>query len=253
MSKDKVRITSKVTTFTDVSKSLQDIEKILNGLIDTNTSEAEKELLETEGSTGDIQVTQNADKSYSFEVKTEEGWKTPVIGDSAIKFKDKPASISKQQVKSIDEIEVDDALTGDSQANLTTFDEKANKFILPRPDYDSGWIRITVAGSNITTSPITHTHSLGVLPSMFQIYLAPGQGSGSDGDTVDSSEITWITPADNSTGSGHNYGTVSKLTATQVFLATGDINILLSSDFSATNGYAGGYYTDGSVRILLWK
>ena len=152
MSKDKVRISPKINTFADVTKSLQDIEKIVNKLIDSSSSEAEKELLETEGETGDIQITQNTDKSYSFEVRTEEGWKTPVIGNSAIKFKDKPSSISKNQEKSIDEIEVEDISTGDSQANLTTFDEKTNKFILPRPDYDSGW----VAANQDTTVIITH-------------------------------------------------------------------------------------------------
>jgi len=142
MSKDKIRISPKINTFADVTKSLQDIEKIVNKLIDSSSSEAEKELLETEGETGDIQITQNTDKSYSFEVRTEEGWKTPVIGNSAIKFKDKPSSISKNQEKSIDEIEAEDISTGDSQANLTTFDEKTNKFIMPRPDYDSDWFEI---------------------------------------------------------------------------------------------------------------
>ena len=232
---------------------MQEIQKYLNNLDKSVRSKAEVDITDKDGKTGDIQTTRAADGTYTFEVRTNEGWKTPTIGDSPIKFTDKPSSYSQQIVKSIDEIEADDTTTGDTKAKKNIFDEKADKFILPRPDYDSGWIRITVAGSNITTSPITHTHSLGVLPSMFQIYLAPGQGSGSDGDTVDSSEITWITPADNSTGGGHNYGTVSKLTATQVFLATGDVNILLSSDFSATNGYADGDYTDGSVRILLWK
>ena len=123
---DKIRILSKITSFTDVTKSLQEIEKVLNNLVETIKTPAEKELKETEGSTGDIQITQNKDKSYTFEVKTREGWKTPVIGNSAVKFADNPATLSKKQNKSIDEIEADDTSTGGKDAEKTIFDEKAD-------------------------------------------------------------------------------------------------------------------------------
>jgi len=245
MSKDKVRITSKVTTFTDVSKSLQDIEKILNSLIDTNTSEAEKELLETEGSTGDIQVTQNTDKSYSFEVKTEDGWKTPVIGDSAIKFKDKPASISKQQVKSIDEIEVDDASTGDSQANLTTFDEKANKFILARPDYDSGWVDIDSNPSGGGTL----THNLGVYPRLATAWFAP------DAD-YNSGDPTQLFLLNLDVGMRHqdSWTGVSTLwtkTTMQYWLHTKIYTTYGVYNDPMANGWD--KFEDGYMRVFLWK
>ena len=132
---EKVRILSNITTFADVQKSLQEIEKVLNTLKVSVSTEAETEVTDAEGKTGDIQITQNTDKSYTFEIRTEEGWKTPVIGDSAIKFKNKPSANSKDQKKSIDEIEIDDTLTSAKVAEKTIFDEKADKFILARPDY----------------------------------------------------------------------------------------------------------------------
>ena len=147
---DKIRIISNIASFADVTKSLQEVEKALNGIVDSIKTPAEKELKETEGSTGDIQITQNADKSYTFEIRTEEGWKTPVIGNNAIKFKNKPAESAKNQDKSIDEIEVDDTSTGDSTAKKTIYDEKADKFVIARPDYDSGWVQDAAADAAIT-------------------------------------------------------------------------------------------------------
>lgn len=227
MSKDKIRISPKINTFADVTKSLQDIEKIVNKLIDSSSSEAEKELLETEGETGDIQITQNTDKSYSFEVRTEEGWKTPVIGNSAIKFKDKPSSISKNQEKSIDEIEAEDISTGDSQANLTTFDEKANKFILARPDYDSGWV-------DMTNTDTTGTHDLGSVP-----ILGIWQISNDSGTTVQFERI-------------HDDNDNSVLNVTSSawgIYGNGDYGYWANggSSFTAIN------YTGFKARVLLWK
>lgn len=165
---DKIRILSKITSFTDVTKSFQEIEKVLNNIVDTIKTPAEKELKETEGSTGDIQITQNKDKSYTFEVRTKEGWKTPVIGNSAIKFTDKPSSLSKKQNKSIDEIEADDTSTGGKDAEKTIFDEKANKFILPRADYESDWLD----ADKDTTVSIVHNLGLTKEPNLVQLYAS---------------------------------------------------------------------------------
>ena len=149
MPAEKLKINTKITSIEDAAKALQNVEKSFNKLVDKINSPAEKELKETEGDTGDIQVTQNKDKSYTFEVKTDMGWKTPVVGETVIKFKDKIATFSKEVKKSIDEIETDDTNTGDTKAKKTIYDEKADKFVLPRADYDSGW---TADG----TSALTH-------------------------------------------------------------------------------------------------
>tara|TARA_R110002020_G_scaffold82163_3_gene203414 strand:+ start:5066 stop:5791 length:726 start_codon:yes stop_codon:yes gene_type:complete len=237
------RISSNITTFADVTKSLQEIEKVLNELKASVSTEAEGEVTDAEGKTGDIRITQNKDKSYTFEIRTEEGWKTPVIGDSAIKFKNKPSSDSKEQKKSIDEIEADDTLTSAKVAEKTIYDEKADKFIMPRADYDSGWVtwdfsEYTVGADN----PLTLTHDLGVFPSDVKVFFAPGQAT---------NNVTWITPMPSYLDSGWNHGLIYKITTTQILLLNGDVQTLVSSDFASTS--TGAVYQDGSVKVLMWK
>ena len=143
MSSDlKINTKTKIGNFVDVQRSLQELQKNFNILVEKVASPAEKEIGESEGITGDIQISRNKDDSYTFEVRTEDGWKTPVMGDSLIKFKGKPKTFSKSQDKSIDEISADDTTTGNSKANKTIYDEKNSKFVLPRPDYDSGWFDV---------------------------------------------------------------------------------------------------------------
>lgn len=143
-----IKLQTKISSFQDVQKSLQEIEKRLNELLLSVNEKSETEVSDKDGKTGDIQVTQNVDKSYNFEVRTQDGWKTPVLGESAIKFTDKPSSFSQKIDKSIDDIESDDTSTGSTKATKTIFDEKNNKFSvahltgIPRPDYDSGWMDI---------------------------------------------------------------------------------------------------------------
>ena len=223
---DKIRILSKITSFTDVTKSFQEIEKVLNNIVDTIKTPAEKELKETEGSTGDIQITQNKDKSYTFEVRTKEGWKTPVIGNSAIKFTDKPAALSKKQNKSIDEIEADDISTGGKDAEKTIFDEKANKFILPRPDYDSGWV-------NVADTQTTGTHNIGSIPVHNQIWWSDDNGvtthtlysSNTNSFSLELTSTEWQITGDTTYGSACLSGTT--LTAVD--------------------------YTGWKLKVLLWK
>ena len=64
---DKIRILSRITSFNDVTKSLQEVEKALNNVIDIINKPAKKEYEEKEGRVGDTQITQNDDKSFTFE------------------------------------------------------------------------------------------------------------------------------------------------------------------------------------------
>jgi hypothetical protein len=97
-SREKVRVAPKIEDFPSVQRAFQDIEKVINGLIDSVNTKAEGEITtDKDGQTGDIKITQNADKTYTFEVRTDDGWKTPVMGDSAIKFKNKPAAFAKNK------------------------------------------------------------------------------------------------------------------------------------------------------------
>ena len=148
-----VNTKTKINTLEDAQRSLQELQKNFNLLVESVVSPAEKELKETEGQTGDIQISRNKDKTYTFEVRTEDGWKTPVLGDSVIHFKEKPKTFAKEQDKSLTEIKADDSSTGDTGANNTIYDEKNKKFVMPQPDYDSGWFAGPAQG---TTDTIPH-------------------------------------------------------------------------------------------------
>jgi len=166
----KVNTKTKISNFVDAQRAIQELQKNFNSLVEKALSPAEKEIGETEGSTGDIQITQNKDKTYTFEIRTESGWKTPVIGDSLIKFKDKPKSISQDKKEAIEDIEANDTTTGDSKANKTIYDEKNDKFVMPRADYDSGWV-------DLTDTDTVGTHNLGVIPSIALTYWTNDSGT----------------------------------------------------------------------------
>ena len=161
MSKNrKLKLFTNITSFSELNKELQEIEKRLNELGESTASLPE-EPKEEEGKIGDIRISPNVDKSYTFLVKTEDGWKTPVSdGGASIKFTDVPnIKNSLNEKKSIDEIESEDANTEETNAKKTIYDKKADKFVLPRPDYDSGWLEdanddavITVEHSLETTT-----------------------------------------------------------------------------------------------------
>ena len=72
---DKVKIVTKITSFDDVQKSLQEVENKINSLIKSVNDVSEKETSETEGKSGDINITRNANGTYSLECCTNKGWK----------------------------------------------------------------------------------------------------------------------------------------------------------------------------------
>ena len=125
-----VNTKTKINTLEDAQRSLQELQKNFNLLVERVVRPAEKELKETE-----------------------DGWKTPVLGDSVIHFKEKPKTFAKEQDKSLTEIKADDSSTGDTGANNTIYDEKNKKFVMPQPDYDSGWFAGPAQG---TTDTIPH-------------------------------------------------------------------------------------------------
>ena len=240
------KITTKITSFADVQKSLQEIEKVLNELTGSVNSSAETEVSDKDGKTGDIKTQRNADGTYSFEVKTDEGWKVPALGDSLIKFKDKLNTIRQTTPKSIEELDESDASTGDSTANLTTFDEKNNKFILPRADFDSGWqtwTRTSHDGSDNT--PLKIEHGLEVLPTMIIGYFAPGQSADA---------VTFFTPIKNDRGDGYHNGVGLFVDNTRVYFYGGISNSLVAIPTpSATSNCNTQVFSDGCVRVLVWK
>lgn len=230
------KITTKITSFADVQKSLQEIEKVLNELTSSVNSSAETEVSDKDGKTGDIKTQRNADGTYSFEVKTDEGWKVPALGNSLIKFKDKLNTIRQTTPKSIEELDESDASTGDSTANLTTFDEKNNKFILPRPDYDSGWL-----GAISTNSTVSFSHNLNLtdVPKLLFYWVS---GTSTGGYPVYGPFYTT-----------HNSGFVLTLTDSNTIKIEIDDNAIAGEGGSAAGNPDGAELTSAYVRFFIWK
>ena len=179
---ESAKILTNVNNFNDVQKSLQELEKKINELLNSVNSSAESEVSDKDGKTGDTKITRNADASYTFEIRTEEGWKTPAMGQSLITFKDKPAQASKHKKESISDLETDDTTKGTSNAAKNIFDESTGEFSikhltenqtggLMKPDYDSGWIDVDANGT--TGSGGTLTHNLGEYPQLVQAWFVP--------------------------------------------------------------------------------
>tara|TARA_R110002020_G_scaffold154920_4_gene335625 strand:+ start:253 stop:831 length:579 start_codon:yes stop_codon:yes gene_type:complete len=79
---DKVKIVTKVQSFEDVQKSLQNIENQFNKLLLAVNKKAESKQEETKGSSGDIQsvaLGTDAGRDYSLEIKTNKGWQNPIL------------------------------------------------------------------------------------------------------------------------------------------------------------------------------
>ena len=73
---DKLKLETKLEDLTTVKKAISQIETSVNNLINKVNIPAESSTSETDGETGDTRVTLNPDKSYNFEIKTVDGWRS---------------------------------------------------------------------------------------------------------------------------------------------------------------------------------
>ena len=81
------KINTKILSFGDVQKSLQEIEKELNFLSKSVNSPAETNIEDSQGKTGDVKIIKNPDKTYTFKVRSAEGWQSPIFDhDSMTNF-----------------------------------------------------------------------------------------------------------------------------------------------------------------------
>ena len=108
-----LKIEKNLNTFEALNKQLQRLEVFINELSQSVNPVAEKTSDTTKGKTGDIQITRDGDKDYTFQIRTEEGWMLPTLGGKMIKFTDKPKEVSRP--------------------------DAVDKSSLPKADYDSGW------------------------------------------------------------------------------------------------------------------
>lgn len=139
-----IKLPSKIQTFEEVQKAFQELEKKFNQLTEAINQKAESESVEGEGKSGDLKMIQNANKSFSLEGCTDEGWKRLYAGDSEDKieafFQDKKANMSKPSTKKWDS--------------------------MPRPDYDSGWFDIRTDRQYVTGA------TTGVVPDDSYVYIS---------------------------------------------------------------------------------
>ena len=250
MEKDKVKIQTKTMNFTDVEKALKDIEVKFNDLNERINSKAETEVSERTGQTGDIKSVQNADKSYSIEIKTEDGWKKGHVKGMDLLFEDKPKDDVTKLKKSIDEIETDDTSTGASNAEKTIFDEKDGKFKvnhltgIPRPDYDSGWVALTHNSSVV----LTHNLELTEHPRLTQHYKSTSATPVLGTHNIYDGAYTW----DNS-GCMIVFTGANTIKVWSDNSAMGGSGNAFSHDSAPTEDGSRKITTSGHIRVMLWK
>ena len=247
-------IDTKVTDFVTVQRSLEQIKAALEKLNSKQIGDGLTDELETEGVPGSIRIIKGKTNESYFEVKTAEGWRKPVVGDTLVKFKTIESNDKEPSPKSIEELEAEDAGDGGSKANNTIYDEKGGKFVIARPDFDSGWLRFLRNDAYVSADPpMQIVHNLETFPTLVKIYFAPSQGSGSLGAAVDESAITWFTDADTDMGAGYNHGMGTYVSKTEIRIHAADNETLVSSNFTISASDHRTAYRDGSVRVLLWK
>ena len=147
---DKTSINTNVKEFSDVQRALETVKSELDKLKEKSEVIPEEVEDETAGQVGSIRIIKNSDTESLFEIKDDEGWKKPMMGESQITLKKLTSNIKVVEKKSIDEIETEDTNTNSEIAKKTLYDEKAGKFVLPRADYDSGWVEDAGADAAIT-------------------------------------------------------------------------------------------------------
>ena len=145
---EKASINTNVKDFNGTQRALDNLKKEVNTLKDKLTLSTTS-TSESEGEECNIRIINKNSNESLFEIRDKEGWRKPYIGESQVTLRSSESNVKFQKAKSIDEIEAEDSSTDSNKAFKTIYDEKAEKFILPRPDYDSGW-------TADATSALTH-------------------------------------------------------------------------------------------------
>ena len=146
-------ISTKVSDTSSIQRALDELKKELNAVkekLDTSLIQDESE---AEGDVGSFRIIDKENDESILEIKTKDGWKKLMVGQTVVQLKKLTSKMNVPQKKSIDEIEAEDDNTADTKAKETIFDEKVSKFILPRADYDSGW---TINASDNAATTLEH-------------------------------------------------------------------------------------------------
>ena len=86
----KISIAGNIQDFATLNRELVTLVNTINEALEKLTQPGEYDTSTgSEGDSGDIKVTTNTDKSYSFAIRTLDGWKYPEIDSGNLVFKDK--------------------------------------------------------------------------------------------------------------------------------------------------------------------
>ena len=176
---EKTAINTSVKDFNDVQRALEAVKTELD-LVKDKLNPVSEDEEDASGIPGEIRIVKNTGEESLLEIKTKDGWKKPMIGESRIILKNLTSNTRMPEKKSIDELEIEDSNTDSEIAKKTIYDEKADEFSvkhltaaqtggLPRPDYDSGWTE-DASGEG---SPVELAHNLDTVEfSMIDIQIS---------------------------------------------------------------------------------
>ena len=254
MAEDRIKIVTKISSFLDCEKSFQNIETMVNDLTARINAKAESETIEEEGKTGDSKVIQNADKSFAVEIRTEEGWKKATAGGMPVLYGAKAKDEGSKIKKSIDEIEATDTSTGAEDAKKTIFDEKADKFVLPRPDFDTGWMYLDRDDSNKRVYTFEHGLNFSNGSPSLVVALYKDSYGNTSGDAATNYVYRWKRFENDAASSGTWVGADYRISDTTIFVQCYSgyhVYHTWQDDSEPTGTHRNWDDIDG--RILLWK
>ena len=244
------KVLTRVSTFEDVQKSLQNIETQLNSLFNSVNTLSEKDTTESKGESGDINVTRNSDGTYGLETCTNEGWKKMFVSN---------ASTSEG---------ISEVYLGDKPRVITPISTEPlldARYLPITPDYESDWTFLDESIHHYNSPGITIEHNLGSIPKLVTMYA---RGMNTNNACFTAAEYTAGTDIANTTSHYHDvkagigysldHGITYQLTSTEIRIHTGESSWTRISHEpeDATMASSDGGYDDifeGKIKVLLWK
>ena len=230
----KIKLNTKITSFPDVEKAFRELEKSINNIIVSSGEKAEVELSNTEGLSGDVRVSSNANRSYSLECRTKDGWGNLYAsnvanesGDFEVFVKDKPKFRPTAFVQD------------ETPTNYTTT-ESDSTFLTRTASYDSGWLTASI------DSRISITHNLDISDPTDAIYMI----------WVANTALSVIYPLGAPAGHTGAGVVLRHVNNNSMYLYTGGSHLFgIGSYFGGANAPpdVASLGTPGKVRVKIWK
>ena len=157
-----VSIPTRNLSFEEVNKSLKELEKKCNQLFEIVNSSYTDKVAKKEGS---IRINKTSENNYSYEVYTEDGWKSLMFGGNEIKLGDINDTYNQNTTNSINEIEHNDILTSSDATKKVLLNPNSGRFDVnhlinfPRADFITPWLPLSTNNATITIEGNIGTYS----------------------------------------------------------------------------------------------